>query len=135
VSEGFSSNYSGAGFSGMRFKVRSVEQGEFDRWVADARTQQETLSRDVYLQLAKPSEREPVRYFSSVDEELYSAIVGLCVEPGTTCMQDMMATDHSSKHETASSAPVDRSPLRGAGLPNPASKSDRPLVVDATSSK
>jgi cytochrome o ubiquinol oxidase subunit II len=134
VSEGFSSNYSGAGFSGMRFKVRSVEQGEFDQWVADARAKQETLSRDVYLQLVKPSEREPVRHFSSVEKDLYSAIVGMCVEPGTTCMQDMMATDHSHTHESAAAAPVDRAPLRGAGLPNPALKSDRPLVVDATTS-
>jgi cytochrome o ubiquinol oxidase subunit 2 len=136
VSEGFSSNYSGAGFSGMRFKVRSLEQGAFDRWVTDARTHQETLSRDVYLQLAKPSEREPVRYFSTVDSQLYSAIVGLCVEPGTMCMQDMMNGSHAGQHESAHlqsdpTAPVDRSPLRGAGLPNP-SKSDRPLVVDTT---
>jgi cytochrome o ubiquinol oxidase subunit 2 len=133
VSEGFSSNYSGAGFSGMRFKVHSVEQGEFDQWVANARARQETLSRDVYLQLVKPSEREPVRYFSSVEKDLYSAIVGMCVEPGKMCMQDMMAIDHSGTHESAAApAPVDRSPLRGAGLPNPAVKSDRPLVVDAT---
>jgi cytochrome o ubiquinol oxidase subunit 2 len=136
VSEGFSANYSGAGFSGMRFKVRSLVQGEFDRWVSDARAHQETLSRDAYLQLAKPSEREPVRYFSTVDSQLYNAIVGLCVEPGKMCMQDMMGTDHAGMHESAQLesekvGPVDRSPLRGAGLPNP-SKSDRPLVVDAT---
>jgi cytochrome o ubiquinol oxidase subunit 2 len=133
VSEGFSSNYSGAGFSGMRFKVRSLEQGEFDRWVSDARTHQETLSRDAYLQLVKPSEREPVRYFSTVDSQLYSAIVGLCVEPGKMCMQDMMNGSHAGQHESASTTttPGDRAPLRGAGLPNP-SKSDRPLVVDAT---
>jgi cytochrome o ubiquinol oxidase subunit 2 len=68
-----------------------------------------------------------------VEKDLYSAIVGLCVEPGKICMQDMMAIDHSGMHESAAvPAPVDRSPLRGAGLPNPAIKSDRPLVVDAT---
>jgi cytochrome o ubiquinol oxidase subunit II len=132
VSEGFSSNYSGAGFSGMRFKVRSLEQGEFDRWVGEVRSNQETLTRDLYLQLAKPSEREPVRFFSSVEPQLYSAIVGMCVEPGKMCMQDMMGTHHGGKHESASTAPLDRSPLRGAGLPNPSPKSDRPLVVDAT---
>jgi cytochrome o ubiquinol oxidase subunit 2 len=132
VSEGFSSNYSGAGFSGMRFKVRSLEQADFDRWIGDARAHQESLTRESYLALAKPSEREPVRYFSSVDPKLYSAIVGLCVEPGKMCMQDMMPSDHSGSH--ASSQPparADRAPLRGAGLPDPSRKSN-PLLVDAT---
>lgn len=130
VSEGFSSNYSGAGFSGMRFKVRSLEQGEFDRWIATARSGKETLTRDLYLQLAKPSEREPVRYFSSVDAQLYSAIVGMCVEPGSTCMQHTMATEHGG-HGPKAAAPVDRSPLRGAGLPDPSHQPTRPLLVDS----
>jgi cytochrome o ubiquinol oxidase subunit II len=138
VSEGFSSNYSGAGFSGMRFKVRSLEQDEFEQWVGEARAHQQTLSRDTYLQLAKPSQREPVQYFSAVDAQLYSAIVGMCVEPGKTCMQDMMALDHSAKHgathEPAASKPVDRSPLRGAGLPNPSPKAANSFADAATPS-
>lgn len=173
VSEGFSSNYSGAGFSGMRFKVRSMEQGEFDRWLSEARSAQETLTRDLYLQqLAKPSEREPVRHFASVDADLYGAILGMCVEPGKMCMHDMMAIDErgglglAGVHNVARlaadrpravfgsdnahviglcTAPVarvveesqpfprvDRSPLRGAGLPNPSLKSSHSLFVDAT---
>ena len=133
VSEGFSANYSGAGFSGMRFKMKSLEQGEFDRWVAEARSKQETLSRDVYLQLAKPSEREPVRYFSAVDKDLYGAILGLCVEPGKPCAHEMMHMDHvAHDSEPKPSSRPDRAPLRGAGLPTPSLKPDRPLVVDAT---
>jgi hypothetical protein len=131
-SEGFSSNYSGAGFSGMRFKVRALEQGEFDRWMSAAHAGQETLTRDSYLQLAKPSEREPVRYFHAVEPDLYSAILGMCVEPGKMCMHDMMAmpaTQH--EHESPPVSRVDRSPLRGAGLPNPSSKSAGSFV-DAT---
>ncbi|HWK48258.1 MAG TPA: ubiquinol oxidase subunit II, partial [Steroidobacter sp.] len=92
-SEGFSTNYSGAGFSGMKFKVRSVSDTEFQRWVTTARAAQQSLTRDAYLQLAKPSEREPVRYFSRVDKQLYDLIVGMCVEPGKMCMHDMMSLD------------------------------------------
>jgi cytochrome o ubiquinol oxidase subunit II len=132
-SEGFSANYSGAGFSGMRFKVRSMEQGEFDRWMGTARAGQEKLTRDLYLQLAKPSEREPVRYFNSVEPELYSAILGMCVEPGKMCMHEMMAMPAAQhQHESPPVSRVDRSPLRGAGLPNPSSKPAGSLFVEAT---
>jgi len=116
-SEGFSTNYSGAGFSGMRFKVRSLEQTAFNRWVATAKTGEQRLSRDLYLQLAKPSEREPVRYFSGVDAQLYDAIIGRCVEPGKMCMHDMMALDQ-------------RGGLGLAGIHNVARYSDdRPRAV------
>lgn len=137
VSEGFSSNYSGAGFSGMRFKVRSLQQGEFDRWLSAARSGQETLTRDLYLQLAKPSEREPVRHFSAVDADLYSAILGMCVEPSKMCMHDMHDMTAPLARREDESPPVsrvDRSPLRGAGLPNPSFKSAPSSFVDATTS-
>jgi cytochrome o ubiquinol oxidase subunit 2 len=157
-SEGFSANYSGAGFSGMKFKVRSVSDTEFQRWVTTVSAAQQSLTRDAYLQLAKPSEREPVRYFAAVDKQLYDSIVGMCVEPGKMCAHDMMAIDErgglgkagiynvarrsdDQPHAVFGSnnahvigicaAPlvrtfeddllpqVDRSPLRGAGLPRP----------------
>ena len=35
--EGLSANYSGAGFSGMRFRFHGVDQAGFDRWIAGAR--------------------------------------------------------------------------------------------------
>ncbi len=171
-SEGFSTNYSGAGFSGMKFKVRSVSDTEFQRWVATARTAQQSLTRDAYLQLAKPSEREPVRYFASVDRQLYDLIVGMCVEPGKMCMHDMMSIDDrgglgkagiynvarrsddqpravfgSDKSHVIGicAAPlvrtfeddllpqVDRSPLRGAGLPRPTSGRSGSLLADIDS--
>src|SRR6186713_1409043 len=35
--EGFSANYSGAGFSGMRFKFHGLSKGDFDQWVEKAK--------------------------------------------------------------------------------------------------
>jgi cytochrome o ubiquinol oxidase subunit 2 len=172
-SEGFSTNYSGAGFSGMRFKVRSVSDTEFQRWVATVRTGEQSLTRDMYLQLAKPSEREPVRYFSAVDKQLYALIVGMCVEPGKMCAHDMMAIDERGGLGKAGiynvarrsddqpravfgadhshvigicAAPVvrtfeddllpqvDRSPLRGAGLPRPSPSRSGSLLADTVDS-
>ena len=91
VSEGFSANYSGAGFSGMRFTVRSVSDADFQKWLQDVRNTDAELTRAGYVELAKPSENEPARRYGRVDEALYHAILNRCVEPGTTCMDHMMA--------------------------------------------
>lgn len=96
VSEGFSANYSGAGFSGMNFAVHSVSDADFDRWVDDIRAGQGKLTRNDYLELAKPSENEPARHYAQVDDQLYHDILNRCVEPGKMCMDHMMA--HESEH-------------------------------------
>jgi cytochrome o ubiquinol oxidase subunit 2 len=91
--EGFSANYSGAGFSHMRFKYHGVSAAEFDNWVKQTKAGGGALERAEYLTLEKPSEREPVRRYGAVTAGLYDAIVNRCVTPGTVCMKDMMAAD------------------------------------------
>jgi len=91
--EGFSANYSGAGFSGMHFKFHGMRAEEFDRWVQTAWAAGNELDRAGYLQLARPSEREPVRRYAAVTPGLYDAILNRCVERGTMCLRDMMAMD------------------------------------------
>jgi cytochrome o ubiquinol oxidase subunit 2 len=93
VYEGFSANYSGAGFSGMRFTFRGVSDADFKSWVAAAKTQGMRLDRAAYLTLERPSENEPVRRYASVDPTLFKAIVELCVEPSKMCMSEMSAID------------------------------------------
>jgi cytochrome o ubiquinol oxidase subunit 2 len=101
VYDGFSANYSGAGFSGMRFKFHGMSAGDFDRWVQQAKSGSTVagtaaaplnLSRDAYLKLEQPSENVAVRHYASVAPGLYNAILNRCVATGSTCMQDMMAT-------------------------------------------
>jgi len=91
--KGFSANYSGAGFSGMHFTFHGLSDGEFDSWVALAKSNGATLDRAGYLELEKPSQNEPVRTFASVEPGLFEAIVNLCVDPARMCMNDMMAID------------------------------------------
>ena len=91
--EGFSANYSGAGFSNMRFSFRGMEQGDFDAWVQTVKAGDENLSREAYLDLAKPSEREPARLYASADPELYNAILNMCADKSTMCMSDMAMID------------------------------------------
>ncbi|RDL48746.1 Cytochrome bo(3) ubiquinol oxidase subunit 2 [Ensifer sp. M14] len=91
--EGLSSNYSGDGFSHMRFKFHGLDQGGFDQWVARVKSNGTMLNRDAYLKLEKPSTKEPVRYFSSVEDGLFEAVLNMCVRPGQMCMRDMMHID------------------------------------------
>ena len=63
--EGFSANYSGAGFSGMRFKFHGLSEADFDQWVQKAKAGGGALTRAAYLELERPSERDPVRRFAS----------------------------------------------------------------------
>ena len=91
--EGFSANYSGAGFNDMRFKFVGLSEADFERWVAEQRTGGQTLTREAYLKLEQPSHGEPVRRYAAVDEELYHRIVNRCVDGTKMCMHQMMAID------------------------------------------
>lgn len=91
--EGFSANYSGAGFSHMRFKYHSMGATDFDSWVKKVKAEGGALSRTDYLALEKPSEREPVHYYGKVAPDLYHAIVNRCIALGAVCMDKMMVED------------------------------------------
>jgi len=91
--EGFSANYSGAGFSGMHFTFLGVSEGDFEAWVAKARAAGASLDRAAYLELERPSENVPVRRYSGIDQTLFRAIVNLCVEPDKMCADEMSAID------------------------------------------
>lgn len=93
--EGFSANYSGAGFSGMRFKFLGMSTENFDKWAKAVKSSDGTLTREGYIQLSQPSERDPVRKYATVAPDLYDAILNRCVEQNRMCMKDMMAIDAS----------------------------------------
>jgi cytochrome o ubiquinol oxidase subunit II len=73
--EGISANYSGAGFSDMKFRALAMSQNDFDAWVKKVKDGHDNLSMDVYAGVARPSEKVAVRYFSSVDPKLFTNIV------------------------------------------------------------
>jgi cytochrome o ubiquinol oxidase subunit 2 len=93
--DGFSSNYSGAGFSGMRFKFHGKDAAGFDDWVKSVKAAGGTLDRAGYQALEKPSERDPVHVYSAVEAKLFDAIVERCVAPGSVCIGQQMAQDAS----------------------------------------
>jgi cytochrome o ubiquinol oxidase subunit II len=91
--DGFSANYSGAGFSGMHFPFLSLSGADFDAWVAKVKAGGGALTRSDYLALERPSQNEPARGYAGVDPGLYNAIVNECVEPGKMCLDQMAAID------------------------------------------
>jgi cytochrome o ubiquinol oxidase subunit II len=91
--QGLSANYSGAGFSHMNFKMHGLSQDGFNQWVSKVRQQGSPLDLKGYLEIEKPSEAEPVRYFSAVPNDLYSKILNLCPQNGKMCLSETMAID------------------------------------------
>ncbi|GAB3627316.1 ubiquinol oxidase subunit II [Pandoraea terrae] len=81
--DGISANYSGGGFSGMRFKTLAMSDNDFQQWVAKVRESSKHLDKGVYQTLVAPSEDEPVTYYSSVDPYLYTSILHAPMMSGT----------------------------------------------------
>jgi cytochrome o ubiquinol oxidase subunit 2 len=75
VYDGLSTNFSGAGFPDMKFQAHATSQAEFDAWVAKVRSAPNHLGLGNYNDLAKPSQKDRVQYFSGVEPVLYAAIL------------------------------------------------------------
>ncbi len=109
--EGVSANYSGAGFSDMRFPTLSVDAAGFDQWVAKTKAGGGALDVARYLTLEKPSEKVPVMHFGAIEAGLFDRIVQMCVKPGTTCSGHMM---HHGAGAQQVAPPVNDKPGEGA---------------------
>ena len=91
--EGFSANYSGGGFSNMRFRFHAMDKGGFDQWVAKVKASGAKLDRATYVKLEQPSEKVPPMYFGGVEPTLFHAALNMCAQPGKRCMDEVMMTD------------------------------------------
>lgn len=127
---GFSSNFSGDGFSGMHFRFHAVPKQAFDGWVQRIRAGGGTLDRAGYTKLAKPSADTPIMRFAAVTPGLFDAAANRCVAPGETCMRDMMMADAGGKHAMPMHAAGQHSAEMSA-MPTPAN----PPVTKAAPSK
>lgn len=74
--DGMAANYSGRGFSGMKFKADAASREAFDAWIAAAAASANRLTPETFPALAKPSENHPVTYYAAVDPGLFSWVVG-----------------------------------------------------------
>jgi cytochrome o ubiquinol oxidase subunit 2 len=72
---GFSANFSGDGFSEMRFIAKAVPAGDFDAWVKEVRGAGSALDDAGYTTLAKPSKAVPPTTYRSVEPNLFERII------------------------------------------------------------
>jgi cytochrome o ubiquinol oxidase subunit 2 len=92
---GYSGNYTGRGYSDMRFQMHGLDKAGFDQWAAGVKAAGETLSTDRYVVLDEPSEKVPVMHFSAVASGLFDRVVNRCVVAGTPCAADIMRKDRA----------------------------------------
>jgi cytochrome o ubiquinol oxidase subunit 2 len=85
---GLSAQYSGRGFSDMRFSVAAVPTRDFDRWVAAARADGPMLDAQAYANLAKPS--------TAVAPFTYRAVAANLFNSTTACFSSPTSTTSSS---------------------------------------
>jgi cytochrome o ubiquinol oxidase subunit II len=90
---GYSGNYTGAGYTDMRFQLHGVDQAGFDSWVAKVKSSPDTLNTERYVALDVPSEKVPVMHFGNVPPDIFLRAVNQCVAPGAPCKNDVMRID------------------------------------------
>jgi cytochrome o ubiquinol oxidase subunit 2 len=73
--QGVSSNFSGDGFSGMKFIAHATSEEEYKAWLANVRASTSTLTLATYKDIARASKDNPVMYYSSVIDSLYTDII------------------------------------------------------------
>lgn len=73
--DGISANYSGAGFTGMKFKAIATSEEDFNAWVAEVKASPKQLDNAEYAALEKPSENNPVELYSTVTPNLFQLII------------------------------------------------------------
>jgi cytochrome o ubiquinol oxidase subunit II len=71
---GLSSNFSGDGFSDMRFVVHSVPAAAFSNWLTAAQGKGDVLDPNAYLQLARSGSDVSVKTYRNVERGLFERI-------------------------------------------------------------
>lgn len=77
---GMSANYSGYGFSHMRFRAHAVTNEEYAAWVDQVKTSGKTLDMATLRSLrdepkTRPTQPHPVTYFSSVEPGFFQSVM------------------------------------------------------------
>ncbi|MGB1309829.1 MAG: ubiquinol oxidase subunit II [Leucothrix sp.] len=72
---GMSANYSGFGFSGMKFIAHAKSEQDFASWVSQVKSSPNTLSADAYKKLSVKTKDHSIEHYSSVNPLMFNRII------------------------------------------------------------
>ncbi len=78
---GVSANISGKGFSDMWFMTRGTSEEEYQKWVADVKSETKKLDWSKYEQIAKPTLRIDETSYQLADDKLFDKIIDKFMHP------------------------------------------------------
>jgi cytochrome o ubiquinol oxidase subunit II len=73
--EGRNYQFSGEGYSDMKFPVIATQQKSFDQWVKKVRAGDKKLDMTAMKQLEKRSKADPIQHFAAIDPQLFQSII------------------------------------------------------------
>lgn len=98
--KGMSANISGAGFADMKFIAQATSSSDFEEWVKDIKSRQDTLDIASYTELAKPSRGNPDQTFWLKEDDLYNKIVMKYMSPEHAKMKTAEQEHIEQEHAT-----------------------------------
>ncbi|ARC54747.1 hypothetical protein AOQ88_00510 [Candidatus Riesia sp. GBBU] len=78
IYKGFSSNYSGEGFSDMKFNVIVGEKSEFEDWIKKVKFSEKKINHISDILKTDRFSRNISNYYSEVKENIYEEIISMC---------------------------------------------------------
>ena len=72
---GLSANYSGFGFSGMKFVASVKNESDFNAWVDSIKSAPQRLDKDAYAGLTVKTKDHPIEHYSEVNPLLFNRII------------------------------------------------------------
>ncbi len=72
---GLSANYSGFGFSGMKFKALVKSDQEFESWVSKVKSSPTALDSSTYKALSVKTKDHPVEHYATVNPLMFNRII------------------------------------------------------------
>lgn len=116
---GLSANYSGNGFSGMKFMTLVDEQADFDAWIRQAQASSQTLNWASLQTLAETSQNHPVSHYATVTPGLYQGILGQFMRMNPTGHADIDAAQRAMATSSNSGFAAKRPSLNGLQTTQP----------------
>ena len=80
---GSSANISGDGFADMRFKVNSLSETDFSRWLIKSANSKDLLTKASYDKLAEPSKGGGEITYMLIENDLYNKVIMKYMAPGS----------------------------------------------------